>query len=759
MIDHVRSAERPGRIDAWLFGLFFASGLSALTYQTAWQRMLGLFSGSDTVSATIVVAAFLLGLGIGSLAGSWIADRLSDRRAIVAFALCEVGIAGFAALSKLAFYDVVFERLTGLAASRPLVFAIAFVGLLVPTFLMGLSLPLLAKAIVRSIATASQRIGWLYGMNTLGAAAGAFTAGCFLIGTIGFESAVYVAAIVNLVVAAGAIVIAPRFAIETPFRAAPKVANRANRELWRWCVLVFVSGALIISLEIVWFRIFGTMMQSTAYAFAVVLGWFLVGDALGMMLGAALVRRMADPERVFLRLQGLVALYAVGALWLVAEAHEATTIGQRFIAFDFFRTPAITAGHISVVMAIAAAAVVPPAALLGMSFPITQKAIQLDPALVGQRVGQIQVANIFGNVVGSAVTGLLLLQWLGSADTLRLLVGIALVLTLLGALPWRPPRLAAVPRLTLGLAAALVVMMIGFPASDRFWSMLHGATAREGVIVAEDHTGVAVLRHGTPDTALLFIGGHAQSNVPFSPVHGLLGLVGVLSHERPETVLVVGSGAGGTPYGAGSNPATRRIHVVEIVAPVYDVMKRYVSVGGRTAVDRLWRDSRYEWTVGDARRVLYTSTATYDVIEADAILPRSSHSGLLYSTEYFQQLRGRLRPGGIAVQWAPTPRTIASFLAVFDHVVELQVGFDTILLGSDRAMGFDQARLIGRMRQEDVADYLRRGGWDNESLVRSIQGARVRVWSPADPRRSEDVNTDLFPKDEFYLNRRKASLF
>lgn len=222
MIDHVRSVERPGRIDTWLFGLFFASGLSALTYQTAWQRMLGLFGGSDTVSATIVVAAFLLGLGIGSLAGSWIADRLSDRRAIVAFAVCEVGIAGFAALSKLAFYDVVFERLTGLAASRPLVFAVAFVGLLVPTFLMGLSLPLLAKAIVRSIATASQRIGWLYGMNTLGAAAGAFTAGCFLIGTIGFESAVYAAAIVNLFVAVGAIVIAPRFAIETPFRAAPR---------------------------------------------------------------------------------------------------------------------------------------------------------------------------------------------------------------------------------------------------------------------------------------------------------------------------------------------------------------------------------------------------------------------------------------------------------------------------------------------------------------------------------------------------------
>lgn len=143
--DFAAGAERP-LPRALIYPIFFVSGASALVYQTAWQRLLGLFSGSDTLASTIVVGAFLLGLGLGSLWGATLADRLSRRAAIGAFAWCEVGIALFAALSPTLFYDVLFGQLIGLAGRIDLVIGVTFLSLLPPTLLMGLSLPLLARA-------------------------------------------------------------------------------------------------------------------------------------------------------------------------------------------------------------------------------------------------------------------------------------------------------------------------------------------------------------------------------------------------------------------------------------------------------------------------------------------------------------------------------------------------------------------------------------------------------------------------------------
>ncbi|HJQ58430.1 MAG TPA: hypothetical protein VJ890_16090, partial [Vineibacter sp.] len=199
---------RGGLAWAFLLVLFFLSGFSALVYQTAWHRMLGLFGGADSVSAAIVVGAFLLGLGIGSLAAGLYADRLSRRRALLLFAVCELGIAAFAALSPWLFHDVVYGGLAAMAVSRLSVFLVVFAALLWPTFLMGCSLPLLGKAIVQDIAGSARQIGWLYGINTFGAGIGALAAGWLIIGHLGYAGAVYVAAVLNVIVAAGGALLA-----------------------------------------------------------------------------------------------------------------------------------------------------------------------------------------------------------------------------------------------------------------------------------------------------------------------------------------------------------------------------------------------------------------------------------------------------------------------------------------------------------------------------------------------------------------------
>jgi MFS family permease len=161
---------------------FFVSGFAALLCQVVWQRMLGLFAGSDTVSAALVVGAFLTGLGIGTILAARVADRLSRAQAIIGFALCEIGVAGFALVSKLFRYDGLAIGLAGQVESLSGVFALCFAGLVLPTTLMGASLPLLSRAVATSIDGLAPRIALLYGLNTVGAGMGALVGGWLILG-------------------------------------------------------------------------------------------------------------------------------------------------------------------------------------------------------------------------------------------------------------------------------------------------------------------------------------------------------------------------------------------------------------------------------------------------------------------------------------------------------------------------------------------------------------------------------------------------
>src|SRR5262245_16858759 len=413
-----------------LFVLFFLSGSAALIYQTAWQRLLGLFAGADTIATALVVGAFLLGLGIGSFGAGLVADRLSQRAALIAFALCEVGIALFAVLSPWLYYDVIYRELLPLSSSRALLFAVVFAGLLWPTFLMGCSLPLLSKAVVTEIVGSARLIGGLYGLNTLGAAVGAFAGGWYLIGTWGFDKALYVAACLNVAVAVGGLLLARGAVLSrdvTPRK--PHLGADPQRAIVaRWSLLVFVSGFLIVALQIVWYRLVGVLLQSNGYSFPLVLGTFLLGDGLGLLVGARVIDRIADPRRFFFAMQGVAPALALLGAWFVYLGIGAGLLPGNFVDHDMMDGTLANAGQIALVVSVV---VLPASFMMGFSFPVVQKAVQNDIERLGSRVGLVQLANIVGNSAGSLVAGLVLLDLLGTAGTLRFLVAIGLAFALL----------------------------------------------------------------------------------------------------------------------------------------------------------------------------------------------------------------------------------------------------------------------------------------------------------------------------------------
>jgi MFS family permease len=735
---------------------FFCSGFAALLCQIVWQRMLGIFAGSDTISAALVVGAFLAGLGLGSIIGAKVADRLSPYRAMIGFALAEGGVAVFALVSKFFLYDFLATDLAGVVDNPVAIFALCFAGLVLPTTLMGASLPLLARAIATNLETVAERIGTLYGLNTLGAGLGALLGGWLLVGNLGFVGALMLAAGLDILAALLALTLLPALKGAAVPQPAPKQAGAAGQtepfgSLKLWCVLVFLSGYVIVALEIVWVRLMGQVGQYHAYLFPTVLGVFLLADGLGMALAARMVRKMKDPRPAFFITQA--AGFALGAALIMALywALPHWPISN-YVSTDIQR---LRDGGLATTVILIVLVVGPPSFLIGMTFPFVQRAVQQDLASVGARVGWVQLANILGNAAGSIGTGIVTFHLLGTAGTLQLLAGLSVLLTLfwLWKGGWgRKPELA--------LAGACALALVVLPGNAALWARLHHEKPGQRTAWAEDRSGVAFFRDdgsATPRPAAatpgepygpFFIQGFSQGRIPFLPIHQFLGAVGPLIHPDPQNVLAIGIGSGGTPWAAGVSPATREVRAIELVGPVITALEELGQRHPDGPIAEMFRNPRWRLEYGDGRRALSKGEERYDIIQADAILPEGSHSGLLYSEEFLQSVRRRLAPGGIYVQWGPTRRTVETFAAVFPHTLLLMPG--SVLIGSDQPIPFDPAELARRFADPAVQAHLARGNRGFSDYA-SFFANPALAWSPGTPR-GEAPLTDVFPRDEFYLN-------
>jgi len=762
--------------------VFFASGFAALAYQIVWQRMLAFFSGADVFSVTLIVSAFMAGLGLGSLAGGHLADRLSLKQRVVAFALSEAAIAAFALGSVTLVYDVLYVRLAPVGLSPLVVGLVLFLVLLWPTFFMGLSLPLLSRALTESAIASARRIGSLYGWNTLGAAVGALVTVFVVVRLYGFVTAIRLGVALNLACALVALlalrwlpsaVDAPPPPAVAPEPAAPSaVALRERPFSFRaWLLLFGLSGFLALSLEILWFRLLGVIVKSNSFTFAWLLTLYLSGIGLGALLGRSPAARSPRPARAFLVLQMLVAgyaglsvavlVYGLGAwpalhslrayLWEydgleLGTALRATFrwVAQAGAVAPFTR--AIVADFLRLYVFVPTALIGVPTLLMGASFPFLQRAVHADLEGLGRRVGFLQGANIAGSTLGSGLTGLLLLQALGTTGTLRLLVALGALFALAAAWGASAQTLARTTFRILPLAFLVAATLVPSPAL--LWGRLHGSEPSR-VLFAEDGSGLSLLKddfEGTKPRVGVFVNGLGQSFLPYGGYHTVLGALPAMLHPRPEAAAVIGLGSADTVFGIAGRSETQRVDCIEIVSPQKRTLEMLARRRLFPGLEQVLIDGRIRIVDGDGRAFLARSAQHYDVIEADALRPTSAWAGNLYSLEYFALLRSRLKPGGYAVTWCPSPRVRNTVLRSFPYVLEV----GTTLIGSDAPVAFDAVRLQERMREPSVVSHYRRGGVEVEALLADILSSPVRTFGPHDDRSSfDDVNTDLFPKDEY----------
>jgi spermidine synthase len=760
-------ADRPSgaRLPVLLL-LFFLSGASALVYQVLWMRLLALVFGVTVHAASTVLAAFMTGLAVGSAAAGRVADRV--RRPLAAFGAAEALVAVAALLTPVALagVELLYVRLYASLSDWPLVIAfvrllLSFAVLVVPTILMGATLPLVVKSALARGTILGRQVSLLYACNTAGAVVGAVVAGIWMVPQLGIAWAFRVGAIINLLVAAGALVLArisahaatlPGAAIEPAGRQddAPAALDVAPDLVVRRLVLLTfaVSGFVSFALEIIWFRMLVVLFRPTTYAFTVMLATVLAGIAIGSWLSTPLTsRKRWNPLAVLATLEVLLALAAVLSMFLIGRA------GVVYI----WAGPVFAGGPLAYFgpMAVTSVAAIFPAALLmGMAFPIgiALWTSNVDTARAGERIGVIYAVNVTGAVAGSLLTGFLLLPTIGSRRSLVLASALALAagVLLLTRLPrrLRPLPMAAVAIVAFGLVAwktpdpVIGLLRTRYPAESPVWRKEDG------------HAMVTILRRSSNFAATIYRlyinGAHQASDEPgMVAYHRFIGSLPLAIHPDPKRVLVIGIGGGATAGAVASFSDQTRVDVVELSPAVVEAARQFRAVNQ----DLLQRPNIH-LRVDDGRNYMLLTPERYDVITADVILPIHAGAGNLYSVEYYRLMRRVLNNRGIAVQWIGSvgeteyKLIMRTFVSVFPHTTLWHGG--SLMIGSSRPLVLDEASFLRKQASPQSRQALEAMGFKNfEALLARYDAgpAELKAFLGEGP-----ILTDDRPLTEYFLS-------
>ncbi len=702
--------------------LLFGSGFAALVYETLWVKQLGRVVGVEVHAVTIALSAFFAGLALGGALLGRLADRTT--RAVRLYAILEAGVAVVGVLSTLVLARSAEPYVLLREVVGPLAWALPFVLVGLPSFLMGGTLPALLRALHPDDSAVAPATGLLYAANTAGAVAGTLATPFILVPACGITGTGFFAGAVGLGVAAAALALDQHYAAPAASLSRNDAALRAvrSRDAHLALALYAVAGGVALGYEVVWSELLVQFLSTRTYAFAVMLGTYLTGLALGSFIFARLSRPNHDPWRVFgllLAAAGASAIAAVAILgaWLPAAQTFAGTWAMRLTGRE-------TAEVVARFVVASVAVLLVPTTLLGAAFPAAAR-LAAGADRVGGDVGAVAALNTAGGIAGTLLTGFVLIPWFGLVRSLGLLALGGATLGAVAILRGRRPR--AIP-LAVTLLLSVSLISLATPG-DRLARLL--AEKRGGTLVfyEEDVGGtVAVLEQTTtaePDGTFrrLYIQGVSNSGDALTSRRymRLQALLPLLVHPgEPRSVLVVGFGTGITAGALLRYPGLETRVVAELLPAVVEASVHFT--GNFDAA----RDPRIEFRIGDGRQELLLRTERYDLITLEPPPPSAAGVVNLYSRDFYELCRTRLTPGGLMAQWWPlsaqndedSRSLVRAFLDVFPHASAWSTELhEVLLIGSLRPLELDAPGVAVRFAVPAVAAALAEVGIESPEAL------------------------------------------
>ena len=656
--------------------LFFLSGMPALIYQVVWQRALFAIYGVNAQSVAVVVTAFMLGLGIGSLVGGRLSARF-PKHGILIFGVAELGVAIFG-LSSLSIFHWIAAYTAGASLGSIIFFCLAL--LLIPTVLMGATLPLLVEHLVLHTNRVGASVSVLYFVNTFGSAVACYLCGIFLLRNFGQSGSVTIAACINALVGATAYLYT-RSTEKRPVTTVPDnpqdASAQAGLPLPLAMQLAGLSGFIALGFEIAWYRVFALASSDRAPAFALLLSTYLAGIAAGSYLS----EKWADTRGQKTAIQAVAVLLLLAGVISVYLPPLVASLMARKIPFlasapAFFVT----------------------AALVGSVFPLLCQLAVSPNQETGRRVSYVYLSNIVGSAIGSLGIGFVLMQYVG----LRAVsLGLGLLAVLLGTvvLLFNKGRLAMPP---VWASVLVFASLIAIPISSGFYSLLFerlifGSRSEAGapfVQVVENRNGVI----GVTRDAAVFGGGVYDGYFNVDPMDdsNLVARIYALSafSPSPKRALVIGLATGSWGQILANHPQLESLDAVEINPGYLQLIPKY------SMVSSFLENPKIHIYIDDGRRwLLAHPQARYDVIVANTTFNWRDHTSGLLSVEFFTLVRSHLNSGGIYYfNSTESDETIATALRVFPFALRV-INFVAV---SDSSITLDRTRWFAVLHQYKI---------------------------------------------------------
>jgi spermidine synthase len=697
--------------------LFFFSGFASLVYEVAWSRTLTLVMGGSIYAVSVILATFMGGLALGSFALGRICDR--SRNPLLLYSILEfaIGLYGLAVpFMSSHLYSFYIPLAKGLSSHISIISVralVSFVFLLLPTFLMGGTFPVMIRHLTRNLDRIGSTVGRFYALNTFGGVAGAMGAAIFLIKEFGLTTTVFTAAALNLAVGACALLLSRRPISEDredvqASSTEPKAAPILNVSQPVLLIAVALTGFSSLGYEVLWTRMLMFVLGNSTWAFSTMLVAFLTGIAIGSMI----ISRYVDKVKNLILLIILIEMSAAAITLLLIPTYGSMYEVRKWIV----ETIGTINGLFVALFCVSFLSMILPTTLIGMIFPAISKAYTRSVDTVGKGIGNLYALNTVGAIFGATLPAFLLIPLLGLKGSLIIM---AVVNSVAGMILIPQARnILLIKRIPMTFIP-VVILVAGFafvPADLE----IRGPIVGYNRIYKHESAGGTIEIFSTKKemTKTLVLNGVPE--VPTDRISlqtfRLLAFLPVLIHPEPKNALVVTFG-GGIVTGTLGRYDLESIDCVEIFPEIRKAAP-YFREENHDALN----NPLVNLVVEDGRNFLLTSDKRYDIITSDATHPSGVDSWVLYTTEYYKLCREHLTPDGLFVQWIPLHHIsfdgyctiIKTIRTAFPHVEIWFTGVNkdyghTIVLGSKKELTLDYELLANRLREpvinEDLSSF------------------------------------------------------
>lgn len=719
---------------AIIYLLFFLSGISGLIYEVVWTRMLTYLFGATIYAITTVLSSFMGGLAIGSFIFGKIADK--NKNNLKLYGILEIIIGISAILMPILLkilhpiYSIIYTNFEASFTILSLVrFALTFTLLLIPTTMMGATLPVLSKFLTRNKERVGFNIGLLYALNTTGAVAGCFLSGFYFIAFLGIYGTITLSAFINIFVGFISILLSRSVKEDTSQDISISTANTRSstndinlqnldgeekhfyspKILKTVLAAYFISGFVSLAYQVIWSRalVFTfDSLKNTTYSFTAMLTIFLIGLAFGSFVSSKFIDNFKSPLRVFGMLQMLIGLLGIFSFFVIFSiAYNLQIFNEFDKEGQIYWTKAVINVFAKTIVSIFL-----PTFMMGMGFPIAAKISVQTMKSIGKNIGRLYSFNTVGAIFGSFLCGFFIIPKFGIAVGISILsiINILIGVILISLDPLTKSKFKTT-MVTIGIII-IAIIILRAPVNAKFQDLTatekllfykEGALATVSVVenslgyktINVDNVGVA----GT-DPILLT----DQKSLAHFPM---------LLLKNPKNILTVGFGSGGASYSYTLYDSLVNIHCAEICETVLDAAP-YLKESNHGVLEIA--DPRFKIILDDVRSYLNFTKMKYDVIATDCTDLRYKTNANLYDFQYFQICKEKLSEDGMVCVWMPLAGlsdeafrvALRTFYKVFNYMSIWYLNNTPthyiLLIGTPKPLKIDYSLLVEKMKNIKV---------------------------------------------------------